>query len=378
MFGELPVAALAEEIETEGEGQIRMMVTVAGNPVLTTPEGDRLALALDTLDFMVSVDPYLNETTRHADVVLPPPSALERSHFDLAFASFVVRNHTRYSAPVFDTERPSEFEILVKLAGFALGAGPDGDVDFMAGAALADQVAAACTAPNSPIFGRDPGEILDALGQWKAPAERALDFLIRMGQGGDGFGDDSEGLNLARIAEEPHGIDRGALQPRLPEVLATASGKVELAAPPMLEDVSRLAHALHEEHPDLVLIGRRDIRTANSWTHNIEVLVKGRERCTLQIHPDDAGRFGLAQGDLASVTSRVGSVEVAVEVTDLIAPGVVSIPYGWGHDLEGTRLSVAAARPGVNVNRLTDGSQVDPLSGTAVLNAIPVAVRATV
>ncbi len=375
-FGELPAAVMAEEIETPGQGQIRMMVTVAGNPVLTTPEGDRLGEALDTLEFMVSVDPYLNETTRHADVVLPPPSALARSHYDLAFASFVVRNHTRYSPSVFPADGPSEFEILVRLTGIALGMGTSVPAEGLAQAGLTQQVAAACTAPGSPIEGRDPEEILEALNEWEEPSLRALDFAIRIGAGGDGFGADADGWSLAKISAHPNGIDLGPLVPRLPDVLATPTGTVELAAEPILADIDRLLDHLQSEPPELALVGRRDIRSANSWLHNVEVLVKGRHRCTLEMHPADAARVGLTDGDMAEVSSDVGTVELPVSVTDSIAPGVVCIPYGWGHDVDGSRLSVAAVRPGVNVNRLTPAASLDPLSGNATLNGIPVRVKA--
>ncbi len=372
-FGELPVATLVDEIETGGAGQIQALITVAGNPVLTTPEGDRLGRALAGLEFMVSVDPYLNETTRHADVILPPPSALERSHYDLAFASLVVHNHARYSPAVFPATGPSEFEILVTLTGIVMGMGPETDPSDLADAALLQQIAAATTVPGSPIEGREPQELMAMLDRWEG-AEKTLDFMIRMGAGGDGFGRDPDGWTLDAIVAQPHGVDRGPLVERLPGILATASGKIELAPPPLLADVARLEAAMGEAPPALVLVGRRDLRSNNSWLHNVEVLVKGKERCTMQIHPDDAERLGLVDGEAATVTSRAGTLEVPVSVTEDIAPGVVSIPYGWGHDQPETRLSVASRRPGVNVNRLTDGSIIDPLSGNAVLNGIPVSV----
>lgn len=375
-FGELPAATLVDEIETGGEGQIRALITVAGNPVLTTPEGDRLGRALADLEFMVSVDPYLNETTRHADVILPPPSALERSHYDLAFASFVIHNHVRYSPAVFPAAGPSEFEILVTLTAIVSGLGPAVDPEVLAAAALLQQIAAATTTPGSPIEGREPQEVMALLDRWQG-AEKTLDFMIRMGAGGDGFGTDPDGLTLDRIAAHPHGVDRGPLVERLPGLLSTASGTIELAPAPLLADIVRLEAALEEPAPAMVLVGRRDLRSNNSWLHNVDVLVKGKERCTMQVHPDDASRFGLQDGALASVTSRAGKIEVPVSVTADIAPGVVSIPYGWGHDDPNTRMSVASGRPGVNVNRLTDGSIIDPLSGNAVLNGIPVTLTPT-
>ncbi len=374
VLGELPVSTLADEIETPGEGQIRLLITVAGNPVLTTPDAERLDAALDGLDFMVSVDPYLNETTRRADVVLPPPSALERSHYDLSFTGLSVRDYADYSPPVFEAAGLDEFAILVKLTGIALGMGSEADPDQLAGASLMASLQEAVSSSDSVITGRDPAEIMAMLGD-RPWAERFLDLMLRLGHRGDGFGANPEGLTLARLEESPHGIDFGPLEPRLAQLITTPSGKVELAPESITIDLPRLAAAIATE-PDhhLVLIGRRQLRSANSWLHNVEVLVKGKERCTLQINPDDATRIGLEDGATASIASAAGKLDVTVELTEDISRGVVSIPYGWGHNLDGARLSVAEIRPGVNTNILTDSSQVDPLSGNAVLNGIPVTV----
>jgi anaerobic selenocysteine-containing dehydrogenase len=374
VLGELPVSTLADEIETPGEGQIRLLFTVAGNPVLTTPDAGRLDSALGGLDFMVSVDPYLNETSRRADVVLPPPSALERSHYDLSFTGLSVRDYADYSPAVFEATGLDEFAILVKLTGIALGMGAGADSDQLAGASLMASVQEAVSSSDSVIAGRDPAEILAMLGERPWP-ERFLDLMLRLGHRGDGFGADPEGLTLARLEESPHGIDFGPLQPRLDQVLVTSSGKVDLAPETITADLPRLAAAMAiEPEQDLVLIGRRQLRSANSWLHNVEVLVKGKERCTLQINPDDAARIGLEDGATATIASAIGKLDVAVEITADISRGVVSIPYGWGHKLDGAKLSVAEVRPGVNTNILTDSSQVDPLSGNAVLNGIPVTV----
>jgi anaerobic selenocysteine-containing dehydrogenase len=374
VLGELPVSTLADEIETPGEGQIRLLFTVAGNPVLTTPDAGRLDAALGGLDFMVSVDPYLNETSRRADVVLPPPSALERSHYDLSFTGLSVRDYADYSPAVFEATGLDEFAILVKLTGIALGMGAEADSDQLAGASLMASVQEAVSSSDSVIAGRDPAEILAMLGERPWP-ERFLDLMLRLGHRGDGFGADPEGLTLARLEESPHGIDFGPLQPRLDQVLVTSSGKVDLAPETITADLPRLAAAMAiEPEQDLVLIGRRQLRSANSWLHNVEVLVKGKERCTLQINPDDAARIGLEDGATATIASAIGKLDVAVEITADISRGVVSIPYGWGHKLDGAKLSVAEVRPGVNTNILTDSSQVDPLSGNAVLNGIPVTV----
>lgn len=373
IIGELPVASLIEEMVTPGEGQVRMLLTLAGNPALTTPNSAAFEEALEGLDFMVSVDVYLNETSRHADVVLPPPSALERSHYDLAFTGFSVRDYADYSPPVFETEAASEFEILVKLAAIFSGFGPEADPDLLAAGALTSAIQAEVQRGDSPISGRDPTEILEALGDRPWP-ERNLDFLLRIGNRGDHFGALPDGLTLEKLEGNPHGIDFGPLQPRLDQVLATGSGRIELTPEPIISDLPRLAQAVAQgRNGGAMLVGRRQLRSANSWTHNVEVLMKGRERCTLEVHPDDAERWGLVHGEKALVASAAGKVEVPVEITADIRPGVVSIPYGWGHGRLGSAMKVAAAYAGVNVNFLSDGS-IDPISGNAVLNGIPVTV----
>ena len=373
VIGELPVASLIEEMVTPGEGQVRMLLTLAGNPALTTPNSAAFEEALEGLDFMVSVDVYLNETSRHADVVLPPPSALERSHYDLAFTGFSVRDYADYSPPVFESGAHSEFEILVKLAAIFSGFGPEADPNLLAAAALTGAIQAEVQKPGSPISGRDPAEILEALGDRPWP-ERNLDFLLRIGNRGDHFGAVPGGLTLKKLEENPHGIDFGPLEPRLDQVLATASGRIELTPEAIVSDLPRLQAAVAQgRNGEAMLVGRRQLRSANSWTHNVEVLMKGRERCTLEIHPDDAERWGLIHGEKALVASAAGKVEVPVEITTDIRPGVVSIPYGWGHGRLGSAMSVAAAYAGVNVNLLSDGS-IDPVSGNAVLNGIPVTV----
>jgi anaerobic selenocysteine-containing dehydrogenase len=371
VIGELPVATLIDEMTTPGEGQVKLLLTVAGNPALTTPNSAALEAALEGLDFMVSVDVYLNETSRHADVVLPPPAALERSHYDLAFTGLSVRDYVDYSEPVFATDQPSEFEILIKLSAIASGLGPDADPNLLAAAALAAAIQVEVSKPESPINGRDAGEILDSLGDRPWP-ERSLDLMLRVGNRGDHFGQRPEGLTLQKLIDQPHGIDFGPLQPRLDQVISTASGKIELAPPEIVADLPRLEAELSSDNGSRpLLIGRRQLRSANSWTHNVEVLMKGKERCTLEIHPDDAARLGLENGELASVMSNVGKVEIPVEITEHIRPGVVSMPYGWGHGLPGSSMSVAASYAGTNVNLLSDGS-IDELSGNAVLNGIPV------
>ncbi len=373
---ELPVAALAEEIETAGPGQVRALVTVAGNPVRSTPNSDRLEAALAGLEFVVSLDPYLNETTRHADVILPPPSAIERSHYDVAFYTLAVRNVANYSASILDRPegQPDEWETFLRLAALLMGV--EAPPEQMNEVIVADQVEKAVANPASPAFGGDVAAIHKALSSRSGP-EKLLDLRLRSGPYGDGFGAKPGGLSLAVLEENPHGVDLGPLEARLPLALDTESAAVELAPEPLLADVRRLAVAITTGHAEgMLLVGRRHIRSNNSWMHNVEVLVKGKERCTLQMHPDDAASAGVATGERVTVRSRVGQLEVPVEVTDGIRPGVVSLPHGWGHDAEGSRLRVASARPGANSNALTDEAVIDPLSGNATLNGIPVHISA--
>jgi anaerobic selenocysteine-containing dehydrogenase len=374
VFGELPVACLAEEIETPGEGQIRALLTLAGNPALSTPNSGRLQRALGTLELMVSVDMYVNETTRHADVILPVPSPLERSHYDLAFTQLSARNFVNYSPPALprDEGAPDEWEILLRLAGIAAGQGPDADIEALDRFAIVGLVQRELQTPGSRVAGRDAEELLTALEPRRGP-ERVLDLMLRAGPYGDGFGADPDGLTLGKLEEAPHGIDLGPLRPRMPEVLRTPTGRIELAPEPIVADVARLRAALERRtNGEIVLIGRRQLRSNNSWMHNLPVLVKGKERCTLHVHPETAAAYSLADGGNARVRSRAGEVEVPVEVTDAIMPGVVSIPHGWGHDLDGVRLGIAREHAGVNSNVLADELEVDPLSGNAVLNGIPV------
>jgi len=373
-IGELPVAGLAEEIDTPGEGQIRALFTAAGNPVVSTPNSGRLRRALGGLDLMVSIDIYVNETTRHADVILPAPSPLYRSHYDLALYQLAARNVANYSPAVLELGEGQlpEWHVLLRLAGIAAGQGPDVDIDGFDDLVLGTLVSRDLQDPASPLAGRDAGELIAALEPRRGP-ERMLDWMLRAGPYGDHFGLQPDGLTLAQLEAAPHGIDLGPLQPRIPEVLRTETGKIELAPEPIVADVERLrAAAARQRSGGIVLIGRRQLRSNNSWMHNVPHLVRGKERCTMHVHPDDAGRLGLDDGGLARVTSERGVVEVAVEVTDAIMPGVVSIPHGWGHDDPEAQLEVAAAHPGTNSNVLADEMAVDVPSGNAVLNGIPV------
>jgi anaerobic selenocysteine-containing dehydrogenase len=366
ILGHVPVSCLAEEIATPGPGQIRGLFTVAGNPVLSTPGGDRLDAALPHLDVMISVDNWLNETTRHADVILPGLSPLEQPHHDDLIWKFAVGSAAKYSPPLFPPAdgRPEEWEILIRLAGACLGQQGD-EVDV----AAIDDGFFDVLAATKGLDGASLRSRYDAGGP-----ERMLDLTLRTGPFGDRYGENPGGLTLDRLKAAPDGIDLGLNEPCLDQVLATASGRVELAPPYITDDLPRLAARLERPADDLVLVSRRHLRSNNSWMHNVRVLVKGKDRCTLEVHPDDAERHGVLDGSLARVTSAAGTVDVAVEVTDGIRPGVVSLPHGWGHDKPDTRLSVARDHAGVNSNVLAPGTFVDEISGNAAVNGIPVTI----
>jgi anaerobic selenocysteine-containing dehydrogenase len=350
--GELPVVAMAEEIEAPGPGQIRALISSAGNPVLSTPNGARLDRALAGLDFYVAIDPYLNETTRHAHVILPPTSPLERSHYDIALLTYSVRNVAKYSPPMFErgADQRHDWEICAEL-WTRLGM-PLGGAGKLAGRAL------------RPLLRR--------LGP-----EAILDVALRTGPHGVRRG--ARGLTLAKLRAQPHGVDLGPLEPRLPGRLRTPGKRIALAPRAFLDDLPRLRTRLlawtrEAGAGELVLIGRRQLRSNNSWCHNSARLVKGKPRCTLLIHPSDAAARGIASGDTVELASKAGRVRVPAEVSDEIMAGVVSLPHGWGHDKEGTRLQVASTAPGASVNDVTSEDFFDPLSGTAALSGLSVAV----
>ena len=373
-LGEHPVAVLAEEIEA---GQVSVFVTVAGNPVLSCPDSQRLDDALGTVDFMVSVDCYLNETTRHADVILPPPSHLQKSHFDLAFANLAIRNVANYSPPVLplDDSELAEWEVLARLAAvFGGGTGDRAGAEFVDALMFDQTVKGALSSDRCPPD-VDAATIGAACGDRIGP-DRLLDVMLRSGPWGDWFGS-QEGITLDQLMDEPHGLDLGPLEPRLPGILSTPSGRPEFDHPDLVADIDRLRSHLAEPGHDpeqLELVNRRTLRSNNSWMHNLEILVKGKPRCTAWLHPDDASERGIADGDLVRVRSNAGAVEVQAEVTDSVRAGVVCMPHGWGHDRPGTRLRVASAHAGANVNRLTPADSIDPLSGTSQLTGIPVVV----
>lgn len=332
---EFPVATLAEEILTEGEGQIKSLITIAGNPVLSAPNGDALDEAFESLDFMVSVDLYLNETTRHADIILPATTGLEVAHFDVFFNSLAVRNTVKYSSPLFEkTENQKhDWEILKGIAAHMTGIPDDG------------------TTP-----------------------EMILDMALQTGEYAE------QGMSLQKLKDNPHGIDLGPLRPCFEQRIRTADGKVQLAPELFVADLKRLDETIEKETVarsefPFDMIGRRLVRNHNTWTHNAYRLIKGKNACTLQLHIDDAKQLGIETGQQVLVRSSTGQVEIEVEVNDDIRPGVVSIPQGWGHNRNKTKMTVAAKQPGISINTLTDAGRVDELTGNAAFNGTPVAIE---
>ncbi|MDY7094461.1 MAG: molybdopterin oxidoreductase family protein [Acidobacteriota bacterium] len=365
--GELPVAALAEEMETPGEGQIRALVTHAGNPALSTPNGRRLERALGELDFFVAIDFYVNETTRHADLILPPTGPLEHEHYDLAFHALAVRNTARFSRAVFDAEPGAlhDWQIFDQLRSRLQRFGPR----------------------KAPLKKRLAGWLTGRLGP-----RRLLDLGLRTGPYGGGLNPLAKGLRLRNLLDDPHGIDLGPLEPSLPRRLRTRDRRLHLAPEELLADLVRLREHLPAgdsagssaqaetgtpgEPGALQLIGRRQVRSNNSWMHNYPRLMRGKDRCTLLMHPDDATARGLADGARVSVRSRVGSIEVPLEVSDEMMAGVVSLPHGWGHGRSGVELETATEHPGASINDLTDDQRIDPVSGNAAFSGVPVTVQA--
>lgn len=378
VLGQYPVSCLAEEIATPGDGQLKALITIAGNPVISAPDAGKLDEALPLLDCMVAVDNYLNETTRHADVILPGLSPFEQPHYDELLWSWAVRNAGNYSEAIFPPEpgRLAEWQILLKLAAVISGARPEEvDVDVLDDLYFGGLVGVVAANESSAIAGRDPNEIVNQTAG-RGP-DRLLDFSIRSGPYGDHYGRVADGLTLAKVRAEPHGIDKGALEPRLDEILQTPNGKIDLAPDYITADLPRLEARLGRSEEPLVLVSRRDLRSNNSWMHNLEKLVRGRERCTLLIHPDDAARAGVSQGQTARVSSTSGAIEAPVEVTEEMMPGVVCLPHGWGHDRKGIRMDVAGRHAGVNNNLIAPGDLVDVPSGNAIVNGIPVDVAPT-
>jgi anaerobic selenocysteine-containing dehydrogenase len=277
-----------------------------------------------------------------------------------------------------DPSQPDEWEIILKLGGILQGLGATCDVSVLDDNMVSAMVTSAVANSSSPISGRDADEIISELSKdGRRGTARILDFMLHTGPYGAAFGANPNGLSLDVMLANPHGVDMGPLEPRFPEALRTPTGKIEIAPQPLLDDMKRL-HALltSPSQHDMVLVGRRELKSNNSWMHNINVLTKGSLSCTAHVHPDDAQRFGITDGATIRISSRVGEIEIPAEVTDAVRPGVVSVPHGWGHGVPGTQMAVAAAKAGVNSNILTDDKEIDPLSGNAVLNAIPVTLQA--
>ena len=376
ILGQFPASCLHEEIATPGEGQLKALITIAGNPVLSTPEGDRLDEALDGLQCMVSVDNWLNETTRHAHVILPGSSSLEQPHYDEMQWSWAVRSAGKYSPALYGLpeDRPREWNVLLRLAALAQGQDNDDiDLDMIDDFYFVGLIGMLTDDESSSIYDRDPDDIA-AEHPTRGP-ERILDFAIRTGPFGDAYGTSKDGLTLEQIEQRPNGVDFGPMVPRIAELLATPSGKIDLAPEHICADLPRLRKRIERGNDELVLISRRQLRSNNSWMHNVAPLMTGKDRCTLLVHPEDADAAGLAEGQVATVTSSSGTLDAPVEVSDEMMPGVVCLPHGFGHNKEGTRLSVASERPGVNSNVLSPGTLLDVPSGNAVVNGIPVTIR---
>ena len=373
---EFPAATLPDEILEPGEGRLRAMIVIGGNPARSLPDTTRMEEAFEALDFMVSVDIFLNETSRFADVILPPPSSLERSHYDLALYNVAIRNVANYSPAIFEADGPHEEDIFAKLALIVAGQGADADVEIMHDLTL-DAVLSSRQKLVPALSDRSIDE-LRAMVTGDTPADRVLDAMLRAGRYGDRFGAEPDGLTLEKLKDHPHGIDFGPMRPRLPHALKTVDGKLAVLPVGFAERLADIASERSAMNGAPVLIGRRDVRSNNSWLHNVKGLVKGKDRCTLWVNPLDAAEWALADGDAALVASAVGEVEVPVEVTDRTMVGVVSLPHGWGHNALGTQLSVAREHAGVNMNVLVPPTRLDPLSGNATLTGIPVTVTAAV
>jgi anaerobic selenocysteine-containing dehydrogenase len=346
VIGELPVATLAEEISTPGDGQIRAMVTVAGNPILSTPNGTQLDAAFADLDFMLAIDIYINETTRHADLILPPTTGLECEHYDVSFHLLALRNTAKYAPVLFtpDDEQRHDWQIYRELAR-----------------RLATE--------DRPFNESDPRNV--------ATPEQMVDFGLRNGPYA------KLGLSVELLRANPHGIDFGPLEPRLPERLFTPNQRINLVPDRIVADLERVWRYVDDESQsvtddcELLLIGRRHLRDNNSWMHNVQRLVKGKNRCTVLLNSADAHARKLSDGQTVRVTSRVGSVELPVQISDDIMPGVISIPHGYGHARDGVKMTIARQNPGVSANDLTDELLLDQLTGNAAVNGVPVTLQAT-
>lgn len=371
----LPTAAMADEILTPGDGQVRGFVTQAGNPVLSNPNGAKLSRAFESLDFMLSFDIYVNETTRHADIIIPGPSYVEHSDFAAVTAYEMIRKYIKWAPPIFAPEpgTPDDWQIFAgiaaRLQGVSLEEVEETYTQQMLTRALAQGRQRAAPVPFEQaraLIGDRPGQ------------DRLFDIMIRGGPLGDAFGAIPDGLTLAKVAAHPHGLDLGPLdEGMVPGVLATPDRLIDLAPALLVADVARLEEGFSEiARPGaLVMIGRRHTRSKNAWMHNVNALVKGKDRCTLLVSPADAARLGLATGNRARLATAIASIEVPVEVDADMMPGVVSLPHGWGHGMRDTVQAVANAHPGVNANAIIDEGALDVPSATTILNGVPVTLE---
>ena len=352
--GELPVSVLADEILTKGEGQIKAMITSAGNPVLSTPNGRKLEKAFCELEFMVSIDIYINETTKNANIILPPTTGLETEHYDLAFHFLAVRNTAKYSTALFEPENGTmhDWQIFNEL-----------------------RKRMSSSKKQKNISGWIKKKLTDRL-----TPEKMLDLGLKLGPYGIWGGRflSKNGLSLKKLKQNVHGIDLGPLKECLPNRLFTKDKKINLSAEIFKNDIKRAKENLQASEPDnnfnLLLIGRRHLRSNNSWMHNSKRLVNGKDRCTLFINPKDAELNYIKDGKIVNVTSKTGIVKIKAEITKDIKPGVVSIPHGWGHNRSGIVLNVAKEHSGVSINDLTDDNLIDKLSGNAAFSGVPVKV----
>ncbi len=338
--GDYPVAAMSDEMLVEGEGQIKGFITVAGNPVLSTPNGEKLDRAFEQLDFMVSIDYYVTETSRHANIILPPVSPLERDHYDVTFNGFAVHNVAKYSPILFEKHKDAKHDWQIYLE-------------------LAERLD-----KKAPMATKIERQLINKLGP-----KLVLDQGLKRGPYAN--------MSLKKVKKSPHGLDLGPLKPMLPQGIKHKDKQIHLHVDFYQADLERVAQMVAQyDDSQILLIGRRHVRSNNSWLHNSYRLVKGKPRCTLMLHPDTAEAHNIVNGQEVKVTSRVGSVTIIAEVTDELMPGVVSIPHGFGHGRKGVKQKIAQAHAGVSVNDLTDDTLIDELSGNAAVNGVPVTLQA--
>ncbi len=334
--GELPSSTLAEDILTPGEGQIKAMITSCGNPVLSVPNGTKMDSAFESLDFMVCIDIYLNETTKHADVILPPATGLETPHYAIAFHNLAVHNSAKYSEPAVEKSEGAKFDWEIF-----------------------SELGKACAAYQF----QQTGEAIPDKPEYTL--EQKLDMLLSFGP---------HKLNLETLKKHPHGIDIGPLTSQLPGRLLTDNQQIHVFPDIYQESIETLRKSSQDDD-GFLLIGRRNLRSNNSWMHNLHRMVKGPNTCTALIHPTDASRLQISTGEIIEVSSDVGQVQIEAEVSEEIMPGTISIPHGWGHNRSGIRMSIAQEHAGVSFNDLADEKLVDELSGVSVINAIPIQVK---